>query len=130
MGRLGHWLGAPLRHAWARGACGGRARERPPGRSAAPAAAGGRARAPKARLEALGEELTKPVLPRTAAYEYVPSQYLCEFIKNCGFDGVLYQSSVGDGVNLALFEPSEVACEDVSAYLVRKVGVTVEASKT
>ncbi|WP_409483880.1 RES family NAD+ phosphorylase [Arsenicicoccus dermatophilus] len=81
-------------------------------------------------LEALGEELTKPVLPRTAAYEYVPSQYLCEFIKNCGFDGVLYQSSVGDGVNLALFEPSEVACEDVSAYLVRKVGVTVEASKT
>lgn len=56
-------------------------------------------------LQQLGEELTRPVLPDSAAYEYTPSQYLCEFIKKAGYDGVLYRSSVGDGMNLALFEP-------------------------
>ena len=65
-------------------------------------------------LEKLGEELTRPVLPRSAAFEYVPSQYLCEYVKVCGFDGVMYRSSVGDGVNLALFDPD-----------VAEVGVTV-----
>lgn len=43
-------------------------------------------------LERLGEELTRPVLPQGAAIDYVPSQYLCEFIKKCGFDGVVYHS--------------------------------------
>ena len=32
-------------------------------------------------LERLGEELTRPVLPSSAAIDYLPSQYLCEFIK-------------------------------------------------
>lgn len=39
-------------------------------------------------LERLGEELTKPVQPRSAAFEYIPSQYLCEFIKNRGIKGL------------------------------------------
>lgn len=53
-------------------------------------------------LEQLGEELTRPVLPQAAAIDYTPSQYLCEFIKKCGFDGVIYRSSVSDGINLAV----------------------------
>ncbi|MBF0307693.1 MAG: RES family NAD+ phosphorylase, partial [Alphaproteobacteria bacterium] len=32
-------------------------------------------------LESLGEELTRPVMPQGAAIDYIPSQYLCEFIK-------------------------------------------------
>ena len=61
-------------------------------------------------LERLGEELTRPVKPSSAPYEYIPTQYLCEYIKTCGFDGVLYRSSVSvdGGVNIALFKP-EVA---------------------
>jgi hypothetical protein len=74
-------------------------------------------------LEKLGEELTRPVLPRSAAFDYVPSQYLCEYVKVCGFDGVMYRSSVGDGVNLALFDP-DVA--EVGATVTQRVGrVTV-----
>ncbi|MFT9008767.1 MAG: RES family NAD+ phosphorylase [Bifidobacterium sp.] len=56
-------------------------------------------------LERLGEELTKPVQPSSAAFEYIPSQYLCELIKKLGYQGVLYRSSVSTGVNLALFFP-------------------------
>lgn len=74
-------------------------------------------------LDKLGEELTRPVLPRSAAFDYVPSQYLCEYVKVCGFDGVMYRSSVGDGVNLALFNP-ELA--DIGAIETQRVGkVTV-----
>lgn len=78
-------------------------------------------------LERLGEELTKPVQPRSAAFEYIPSQYLCEFIKNQGYQGVIYNSSVSDGVNLALFEPEIAIGKEVSVAQVDRV--TVEISK-
>jgi hypothetical protein len=65
------------------------------------------------------------VLPSGAAIDYIPSQYLCEFIKNSGFDGVVYRSSVSDGINLALFDPNKAAGGTVTLYGVSKVSVTV-----
>lgn len=78
-------------------------------------------------LERLGEELTTPVVPQSAAVDYVPSQYLCEFIKRQGFDGVLYRSSVSNGVNLALFDPTRAKIGEVSLYSIDAVQVTVRA---
>jgi hypothetical protein len=77
-------------------------------------------------LERLGDELTRPVLPHAAAVEYTPSQYLCEFIKKCGYQGVLYRSSVSDGINLALFDPALAESRVVSQYRVSRVSVDVE----
>lgn len=79
-------------------------------------------------LERLGEELTRPILPQRAAIDYIPSQYLCEFIKKTGFDGVLYRSSVSDGINLALFDPAKATGGRVSLYNVTKVSVKVDAA--
>jgi hypothetical protein len=79
-------------------------------------------------LERLGEELTRPVVPQGAAIDYVPSQYLCEFIKKCGYDGVIYRSSVSDGMNLALFDPAKAEGHDVSLYTIRRVTVTIDAA--
>jgi hypothetical protein len=78
-------------------------------------------------LERLAEELTRPVLPQTAAIAYLPTQYLCEFVKKCGFDGVIYRSSVGDGVNLALFNPSMATFGMVTQHRVSRVSVEVAA---
>ncbi|QNU62795.1 RES family NAD+ phosphorylase [Vreelandella titanicae] len=78
-------------------------------------------------LERLGEELTRPVQPSGAAIDYIPSQYLCEFIKKIGFDGVLYRSSVSDGINLALFDPDQAIGGTVELYSVSKVSVEVAA---
>jgi hypothetical protein len=77
-------------------------------------------------LERLGEELTKPVLPSGAAIDYIPSQYLCEFIKRCGYDGVIYRSSVSDGMNLALFDPAKAVGGSVVPYKIKRVSVEVE----
>lgn len=74
-------------------------------------------------LERLGEELTTPVLPNAAAIDYIPSQYLCEFIKKTGYDGVVYASSVSDGVNLALFDPDRAHVGATSRVSIGRVGI-------
>jgi hypothetical protein len=80
-------------------------------------------------LERLGDELTRPVLPQAAAIDYTPSQYLCEFIKKCGYKGVVYRSSVSDGINLALFDPELAKCGSITQYRVASVsvGISVQA---
>lgn len=77
-------------------------------------------------LERLGQELTRPVLPQGAAIDYVPSQYLCEFIKKAGYDGVIYRSSVSNGMNLALFQPDKALPGAVRQRKVSKVEITIE----
>jgi RES domain-containing protein len=78
-------------------------------------------------LHELGEELSRPVVPRSAPVEYLPSQYLCEFIKHCGFDGVVYRSSVGPGVNVALFDANRARVGCVTPYQVDRVTVEIRA---
>ncbi len=85
----------------------------------------GRMRSDLGFLERLGEELTRPVVPQSAAIDYTPSQYLCEFIKKCGYQGVIYRSSVSDGMNLALFDPTRARCGTVTQYRVTRVSVDI-----
>lgn len=86
----------------------------------------GRVRSDIAFLERLGEELTRPVLPHAAAFDYTPSQYLCEFIKKSGYDGVVYRSSVSKGINLALFNPKKATIGTIGQHIVKQVSVDVE----
>jgi hypothetical protein len=87
----------------------------------------GRMRSELPFLERLGEELTRPIVPQAAAIDYTPSQYLCEFIKKCEYNGVIYRSSVSDGMNLALFDPALAEANAVAQYRVTRVSVDVEA---
>jgi hypothetical protein len=79
-----------------------------------------------AYLCSLGEELTKPVVPRHARLEYLPSQYLCELIKMIGYDGVIYRSSVGDGDNYAVFNDEKLEGIDVEQYEVTDTQIGVK----
>jgi len=79
-------------------------------------------------LELLGQELTRPVVPRSAAIDYIPSQYLCELIKKSGFDGVMYRSSVDDGMNIALFDSGRAAMGEIERQRVARVTVELEAT--
>lgn len=71
----------------------------------------------------LSEELTFPVLPKSAHLDYLPSQYLCEFIKHCGFDGVIYRSAMSTGTNYALFNDIKVTGIDVKPYRIDDIHV-------
>lgn len=77
-------------------------------------------------LERFGEELSRPVLPREANIEYVPSQYLTEFIKRSGFQGLLYKSSVGMGYNVVIFEEFELNIVNSYSYIIKDLQFTFE----
>ena len=69
-------------------------------------------------LITLGEELSIPIVPAEADLEYLPSQYLCEFIKSLAFGGVLYGSSLASGYNIALFDDAELEFAEKAQYVV------------
>jgi hypothetical protein len=67
-------------------------------------------------LRILGSEISKPVDKNDPELEYLPLQYLCEFIKNTGYDGVAYKSSMGEGYNLAIFDDRKLKCTRTTLY--------------
>jgi len=77
----------------------------------------------------LGEVLSKPVVPDTAEMEYLPTQYLCESIKKASYDGVMFKSSVGNGVNYALFGDSKLKPISVSSHKIKRLDYTSEQKK-
>jgi len=50
--------------------------------------------------------LSKPVTPDDPVTEYVPTQILAEGFRAHGFDGIVYRSLLGEGLNVALFDCS------------------------
>jgi len=66
-------------------------------------------------------ELSKPVNYSKADLDYIPIQYICEFIKKQGFHGIRFKSSVTDGINLTLFDNTGCECIDVEYIQVHKV---------
>lgn len=74
----------------------------------------------------LGTELSKPITPDVAELEYLPTQYLCELIKKSHFDGVKFQSSVGNGVNFTLFGQSKVKALSVFSHYVKGLEYSTE----
>jgi len=82
-------------------------------------------------LRHLGEELSRPISPNRTHLEYLPTQYLCEFIKGRGHDGVIYKSSVGEGLNYAIFDDSAVSFdENIDIYEVTNVNFGSRLLKT
>jgi RES domain-containing protein len=77
-------------------------------------------------LRHLGLELSRPVQPDKGHVEYLPSQYLCELIKELGFDGVLYASTSDRGYNVALFHEDKVKCTRTTSYKVSAVNVEIQ----
>jgi RES domain len=47
---------------------------------------------------------SRPVTPDEPITEYVPTQILAEAFRSHGYDGIVYRSLLGDGLNVALFD--------------------------
>lgn len=62
-------------------------------------------------IKTLQKELSLPIRSADKEIDYLPTQYLSEFIKSIGFDGVQFQSSLySSGYNLAIFNYSKLEC--------------------
>jgi hypothetical protein len=67
----------------------------------------------------LSSEMSQPISPSDSYLEYIPTQYVTEFIKNEGYDGIIFDSSLGLGQNVVLFTQDNV---EVTATELLKIG--------
>ncbi len=73
-------------------------------------------------FDAISSDLSKPLRSFDSELEYIPTQYICEYFKDCGADGIMFQSSVRkDGKNLVLFYPEKAECISVHPYEVNEI---------
>lgn len=79
-------------------------------------------------LARLGQELSKPVRRFDKELDYLPSQYLCEYVKYLGYDAIEYSSSLHEGgINLAIFNDSKLKCRKASVYEIDSVSLRYKA---
>lgn len=73
----------------------------------------------------IDRDLSKPVTPEQRA-AYISAQFVADLIRQRGFDGVLYRSSVSVGTNLCAFDPRLMNFVAGSASLFRTKSVMYE----
>lgn len=78
--------------------------------------------------EQISRDLSKPMRRSDSELEYIPTQFICEFIRYItGAEGILFASSLYDkGKNLVLFSQEKVICESVELHRVKKVEIESE----
>lgn len=79
----------------------------------------------------LNSSFSQPLLYGKPEIEYTPYQFICEFIKIKGFDGVLYKSSFASesnkkNSNLVIFDENNVQCVGTKRVLITKADFYLE----
>ena len=75
-------------------------------------------------LVRLERELSKPVRRFDKELDYLPSQYLCEYVKSLGYDAIEYGSSLKEGgINLAIFNDDKLQPIGIEVYEVSNVNL-------
>ncbi len=76
----------------------------------------------------LSYELSMPVIQGSEQSEYAVSQQLCHLMREAGYDGVTYQSSLGSGTNTAFFDVK--VGEPTEAFYLRLVDLNYRTEPT
>lgn len=72
-------------------------------------------------LKMIAQEIAKP-LRNDNALDYLPTQYISDFIRSKGYDGIEYGSTMRkQGFNLAVFEPAVFKCTNIKVYDVKSI---------
>jgi hypothetical protein len=66
----------------------------------------------------MNKSFAYPVTPCDDLAEYAPTQILAEHFRSEGFDGLMYQSSLGVGKNVALFDLDAAGQVHCKLYMV------------
>ncbi|SHN50283.1 RES family NAD+ phosphorylase [Desulfitobacterium chlororespirans] len=73
-------------------------------------------------LKMISQEIAKPLRRHDSLLDYLPTQYVSDYIKSKGFDGIEYISTMSlDGVNLAVFDQSILKCTGTTVYDVKSL---------
>ena len=73
-------------------------------------------------MKQLMSDLSKPMRRVDSKLEYIPTQFICEFIKySTDADGIAFNSSLSSGINYVMFNPEVFECKSVHSYLIDEV---------
>ena len=82
----------------------------------------------KARLfkECISRDLSQPVRRYDSELDYIPTQFICEFIRlYTNVDGIKFRSSLHNtGINYVIFDESIMTCTEVNKVQVSKVEIS------
>ena len=73
----------------------------------------------------ISADLSKPIRRYDSELDYIPTQFICEFIRSVtNADGILFKSSLHiGGENIVLFEQDKVECISVDKYKIMSVQI-------
>lgn len=76
----------------------------------------------KKHLQKISVEIAKPLRRHDSSLDYLPTQYISDFIKSRGFAGIEYKSTMNKGgYNLAIFDEKLFECTIVDVYDIREL---------
>lgn len=68
-------------------------------------------------LRKIGYEISKPLRKHDSSLDYLPTQYISDYIKSEGFAGIEYKSTMcKKGVNFAIFDEKLLECINAESY--------------
>ena len=72
-------------------------------------------------LKMISQEIARP-LRNDNALDYLPTQYISDYIRSRGYDGIEYISTMSkNGANLAVFDPTLFKCIGTNVYDVKSI---------
>ena len=76
----------------------------------------------------ISKDLSKPMRRFDSEMEYLPTQFICEFVRYIvGATGIQFNSSLHeDGINIVLFEPEKVQCIEEQLYQINEIKIKSE----
>lgn len=83
----------------------------------------------KLLTELISKDLSKPLRRYDSELEYIPTQFICEFIKlMSGAKGIRFESSLHpEYTNLVIFEPELMECISVEHKLVDRIEISMRS---
>lgn len=73
-------------------------------------------------LNNISADIAKPLRRHESALDYLPTQYICDYIKSQGFAGVEFKSTMyKSGINYAIFDESLFKCTQTKVYDVKSI---------
>ena len=74
----------------------------------------------EALVDIINDDLST-VVTNDNKLEYIPFQFITEYVKKRGFDGFLFKSSLVNGINYVLFNYEDVIVEEKKLYIIEDV---------
>ncbi len=68
-------------------------------------------------LKKIGYDIAKPLRRYDSDLDYIPTQYICDYVKSMGLAGIEYKSTMHEnGINCAIFDSGLFSCISTRVY--------------